>query len=677
MTELGSINRIRLNQVLVDFAALKLQIDGIWYDIEARQLALLRLLINHPGQAVSRQQIMDAIWPDVVVSDNSVSQAITQLRKSLQEPKDSPTFIRTVPRKGYQLVADIQYLDAMQTEPLRISLQNAVLSTLSGILLCAFLAWALWPRPPESYQHKAQLTASPGDEAFLTLSHNHRYLLFTQQDEQSGLRDIMVYDRQSGNIHGIRQSGYDELSPAWSPEGNALAYIRQNAFSCQIRILDLSGPVETWRLAKDKAATDCQPDSGHKKLRWTESGLYYLDPLTSRLLRFDISSMSEQTSWQQVRDFDVDNSGQHLLLLNQHHKHLRLSYFWQDKQQTAELLRVIPPVATLKWQEAGQRFWLTGQQLLLADIHSNVQPLRVPPGFIQDVAQIHNDKVDELFLSSGNLQANLFTLALSSPAKLQALTSSPNMEYLPAISADGLQTAYISQYFDYVDQQVHQEVWVKHSHKPIATLISSLPEDIQPDFLSWSPQGTFLLLQDKRQRVFLLNLYARSYQPLLTDFTEVSTLYWQDDEQQLYFSALQQDKAIRGRLDLTKQQIDLIDDKENPAIPNPSFATYREQILTLMQQALPEVSHERLEQAFDYMRPALTSSELYFALPGLNQLDILVLNRQSGEVQLLHQLNRCPDNRGLPLSLAVNPEQQQLVISLLESQQNNLMLRQR
>ena len=100
-------NQVKLNDIEVDFAALKLRIDKVWYGVEAKQITLLKLLFDNYGQAISRDKIMQEIWPDVIVSDNSVSQLITQLRKTLRDDKGTPKFIKTVPRIGYQLIAHI------------------------------------------------------------------------------------------------------------------------------------------------------------------------------------------------------------------------------------------------------------------------------------------------------------------------------------------------------------------------------------------------------------------------------------------------------------------------------------------------------------------------------------------------------------------------------------------
>ena len=67
---------------------------------------LLVLLIERRNEAVSRQDILDAVWTDVVVTDGALSQAIRILRRTLGDDPREPTFIRTVSRHGYRFVCE-------------------------------------------------------------------------------------------------------------------------------------------------------------------------------------------------------------------------------------------------------------------------------------------------------------------------------------------------------------------------------------------------------------------------------------------------------------------------------------------------------------------------------------------------------------------------------------------
>ena len=69
-----------------------------------RYFDLLLLLVERRQQAVHRQEILDAVWSDVVVSDGALSQAVRTLRRALGDVAREPQFIRTVSRHGYRFI---------------------------------------------------------------------------------------------------------------------------------------------------------------------------------------------------------------------------------------------------------------------------------------------------------------------------------------------------------------------------------------------------------------------------------------------------------------------------------------------------------------------------------------------------------------------------------------------
>ena len=67
-------------------------------------LDLLLLLIERRREAVHRREIFDRAWPDVIVSESALSQAVRTIRRTLGDDSREPRFIRTVSRHGYQFV---------------------------------------------------------------------------------------------------------------------------------------------------------------------------------------------------------------------------------------------------------------------------------------------------------------------------------------------------------------------------------------------------------------------------------------------------------------------------------------------------------------------------------------------------------------------------------------------
>jgi TolB-like protein len=66
---------------------------------------LLRLLLQNAGRVVTRAEILDAVWPDIHVTDDSITQCVTEIRRALGEQGQG--LLRTMPRRGYLLEAEV------------------------------------------------------------------------------------------------------------------------------------------------------------------------------------------------------------------------------------------------------------------------------------------------------------------------------------------------------------------------------------------------------------------------------------------------------------------------------------------------------------------------------------------------------------------------------------------
>ncbi|GAD89068.1 hypothetical protein VHA01S_014_00930 [Vibrio halioticoli NBRC 102217] len=71
---------------------------------------ILMLLCEHPNEVVTRDQLHEYVWRDqgFQVDDSSLTQAISTLRKMLKDSTKSPQFVKTVPKRGYQLISTVE-----------------------------------------------------------------------------------------------------------------------------------------------------------------------------------------------------------------------------------------------------------------------------------------------------------------------------------------------------------------------------------------------------------------------------------------------------------------------------------------------------------------------------------------------------------------------------------------
>src|SRR5262249_13787895 len=75
--------------------------------LRPKAFAVLKLLVQHAGQLVTKQQVFDAVWPDTFVGDAVLKDIIRQLRNALHDDAASPAYIETAHRRGYRFIAKL------------------------------------------------------------------------------------------------------------------------------------------------------------------------------------------------------------------------------------------------------------------------------------------------------------------------------------------------------------------------------------------------------------------------------------------------------------------------------------------------------------------------------------------------------------------------------------------
>jgi DNA-binding winged helix-turn-helix (wHTH) protein len=75
--------------------------------IEPKQMDVLVFLAGNPGEVVSKQQIIDAVWPDLFITESVISRAIAGLRRALDDDARQPRFIETILKRGYRLIGQV------------------------------------------------------------------------------------------------------------------------------------------------------------------------------------------------------------------------------------------------------------------------------------------------------------------------------------------------------------------------------------------------------------------------------------------------------------------------------------------------------------------------------------------------------------------------------------------
>ena len=102
----------RFGPFVLDGGSYRLVRDGELIPLSPKIIDLLLYLAARPSTLVSKDELFKALWPDVAVTDNALTQAISELRQALGDDPGKPQYVQTVARRGYRFIAAVEAVAA-------------------------------------------------------------------------------------------------------------------------------------------------------------------------------------------------------------------------------------------------------------------------------------------------------------------------------------------------------------------------------------------------------------------------------------------------------------------------------------------------------------------------------------------------------------------------------------
>jgi DNA-binding winged helix-turn-helix (wHTH) protein len=100
---------VRFGTFEVNLVSRELRKRGMRIRIEEKPLQILEMLLDTPGQVVSRRALQEKLWLDTFVSyEHGLNTGVNKLRKVLGDSAQSPRFVETLPRRGYRFIAPVE-----------------------------------------------------------------------------------------------------------------------------------------------------------------------------------------------------------------------------------------------------------------------------------------------------------------------------------------------------------------------------------------------------------------------------------------------------------------------------------------------------------------------------------------------------------------------------------------
>ncbi len=264
-------------------------------DLDNLSQKVVNYFIVHAGKLVTKDELLLDVWGIRDVSDGRVTRVIRVLRVALGDDTREPSYIETIPKRGYRFIAPIKVLapaddneqdDFTDDEPTAIRRKNNYLLWLTiGLLLIASasLSWVFWPEntsnetaqtiPLLRYQ---PVTSLDGLEFYHNVSEDERYLLYSYASpDNENVTVLMLEDLQEHRRHQLTESSYSSFGAAFSPDGKQIAYHRYYPDGrCSIRLVQFDNV--NFSTENDTELTPCTDKSPSSRLAWSPDSKYVI-----------------------------------------------------------------------------------------------------------------------------------------------------------------------------------------------------------------------------------------------------------------------------------------------------------------------------------------------------------------------------------------------------------------
>ncbi len=220
----------RIGEWIVEPSLNRITKDDKVVRVEPQLMEVLNLLASKSGGIVTKEELKNSIWSDVVVTENVFTRSISSLRKLLDDDPSNPTYIETISKTGYRLKVPAKFPYQKPVEFFTLKLPRRPTLLFIGVaLLMGFGAFVLIQTlgkelPLLNYE-PIPIAHSNATEYWPSISPDGHFMAFASNKDQ-GKWDI--YAQPIGSETALKLTDHEaaELRPVWSQNGNFVYYIR-------------------------------------------------------------------------------------------------------------------------------------------------------------------------------------------------------------------------------------------------------------------------------------------------------------------------------------------------------------------------------------------------------------------------------------------------------------------
>jgi Tol biopolymer transport system component/DNA-binding winged helix-turn-helix (wHTH) protein len=290
----------------VDLELHELRKHGIRLKLTGQPFQALALLLEHPGEVVTREQFRAVLWPNEVWGehDQRLNKIVNRIREVLSDSAETPRFIETIPRAGYRFLVQVDRFDehgahpqtpvpgplepastashtAVEAVAAAVSRSRTAMNRWVLIASMVFLAIAAAGLAGRINSHEREstglldpspLTTYVGSEINPSFSPDGKKIVFAWDGESKSGFHIYVASASGAGTTQITREAFNDGAPAWSPDGREIAFLRDSAV----------GTAELWLIGGDgkgaRKLRDVRTSVSRSALTWTRDRKWLIVP---------------------------------------------------------------------------------------------------------------------------------------------------------------------------------------------------------------------------------------------------------------------------------------------------------------------------------------------------------------------------------------------------------------
>jgi Tol biopolymer transport system component/DNA-binding winged helix-turn-helix (wHTH) protein len=209
--------------------------------VEPKVMRVLVCLAARPAEVVTKEELLEAVWDGVFVTEDVLVRAVRELRKLFGDDSETPRVIETIRKRGYRLIAPIGVAarPAVAREEGRRRFALAV-----GALAAVAVAAVMVARPRAVSRAPTRfvpVTTMVGNEYDPALSPDGTRVVFAWDGGHDGPTDLFVVMSDGGSPVRLTAERGSDRAPVWSADGRRIAFLRVGGGRCELRAVSPLG----------------------------------------------------------------------------------------------------------------------------------------------------------------------------------------------------------------------------------------------------------------------------------------------------------------------------------------------------------------------------------------------------------------------------------------------------